>query len=320
MRVARPLDKFKRPLINQDRVYQLSAAAINPLALSSAILVNVSQHRVNMAKDYLQVEKNAYDTVMAIFAIYLHPLKNYDDYTLVDIEKFKAQLKNALAQIPNDNVNNTNMDNVLLKTPVGKYGQKLKSHPAILLTCTTTVTTTVDGKEVSKEVKDAAAHNLVDKKQAREAVATGNPNGAFCATVKKIKSGLPYRVWKLHIYETGTKNIQLALYKIKLFTLFKNAVTNTVTPGSGSMRELLKTLLIDRALLSGTTRNHTALVSNIVLALKTDHRVSINVSLLVVLLLHQLKYYAASPQGELFAKVLKDFKEQHLRVAGVDYT
>ena len=89
----------------------------------------------------------------------------------------------------------------------------------------------------------------------------------------------------------------------------------------GYVRRLcVKGFLIDRAVFSDTTQNHCAMVKITVLALKTEHGVVISWSLQVVLYLHQLEDYAASPQGEIFAKVLTDFKEQHPRTAGVDYT
>ena len=140
------------------------------------------------------------------------------------------------------------------------------------------------------------------------------------ATVVKSKKGLPTRVWEFAINKPDTKNIQLALDKIDLFKLFENAITDAVTPGSASTHELLKTLLVHKALFSNTAQNHAALVGNIVLTLKTDYGISISVSLLVSLLLHQLKDYANSPQGEVFAKVLKDIKKNHPRDVDDPYT
>ena len=122
----------------------------------------------------------------------------------------------------NDTLDNGTMADMLLKKSErkGAYGPKPKGYKAILLTSLTKVVTTVDDVATTDdpnptrvattdEVKDAAAHDLAEKKQGREAVACGEPNGVHRAVTDKIKSGLPERVWSSHLIATGTKNIQL---------------------------------------------------------------------------------------------------------------
>ena len=105
-----------------------------------------------MGKDYVADEKDAYKAAWAMFETMIDPLENFDDYTLADIQNFLAHFKNALAQIPNNNLDDTTMSNMLLETPKGDYGKQPRAHPAILFTCTTTV----DGKTTED-------YNLADK-------------------------------------------------------------------------------------------------------------------------------------------------------------
>lgn len=62
------------------------------------------------------------------------------------------------------------------------------------------------------------------------------------------------------------------------------------------------------------------MVENFVLTLNTDHGIAITISLLVIHFAHQLKDYSISPQGEVFAKALKGWREIHPCAVNFLYT
>ena len=170
-------------------------------------------------------------------------------------------MTNALVTLQNNNFDNLTMPDILETVRVGTYGASAKSWPACLKEATTT--------KDSVETEDYALAKT--------------PNGAKRVAMDKIIASVPKRAWESFFNETGTQNERKELKDVDLFLISKHAIKNVVSPGTAFERVLIKELVAQTIPLSNTPQNYFAQVNNIVLALKTAHKVKITDSFLTVL-------------------------------------